>query len=222
MYCSRCGAFCPAEDHYCQNCGAPLYQSYHAKKGRHWVPILFMVILSLLGTAVYLASSIPEQTTDIPDTTPWYTNENGVLSFNESLYIGPEELIIPEVVGGEYVTALSERCFAGCKSITTVILPDSLNEIGKSAFSRCDRLRAIYIPSGVTAIGNYAFFGCPSLEAISIPDSVTEMGTQVFQQCDKLNCVFYGDTFARWQTLYPEKIAENTKIVCSDGEFPLS
>ena len=38
-----------------------------------------------------------------------------------------------------------------------------------------ESLSSIIIPKGITEIGNFAFWGCKSLEEISIPDSVKKI-----------------------------------------------
>ena len=50
----------------------------------------------------------------------------------------------------------------------SLILPDTITEIGKKAFSGCTGLTSIAIPDSVTQIGYGAFFRCTSLTGITV------------------------------------------------------
>ena len=70
--------------------------------------------------------------------------------------------------------------FIGCRSLTSLIIPDSVTNIGDYAFSGCRSLTDIVIPDSVTNIGDYAFWNCGSLTNIVIPNSVTSIGDNAF------------------------------------------
>ena len=67
------------------------------------------------------------------------------------------------------------------KSITSVIVPDGVTEIGGQVFRGCTSLTSIAIPNSVTKIGYAAFEGCTSLTSIDIPNSVTEIDEYAFR-----------------------------------------
>jgi hypothetical protein len=70
--------------------------------------------------------------------------------------------------------------FEGCKSLTSITIPESVIEIGANAFSDCKELTSINIPDGVTNIGAFAFSGCSSLCYINIPINVSCIGVAAF------------------------------------------
>lgn len=74
--------------------------------------------------------------------------------------------------------------FEGCEYITSVTLPNSIQEIGDYTFRYC-HLNTIEIPSSVTKIGNHAFEHC-ELTTITLPESITEIGSNAFASCVNL------------------------------------
>ena len=114
------------------------------------------------------------------------------------------------------VKGISNYAFSGCKNITSVVIPNSIVEIGQDAFLNCSGLTSVILPSSVTTVGREAFKNCTSLAAASlsssmemipvslfngcsnlteivIPNSVTTIGYSAFQNCTKLakNVVFF-------------------------------
>lgn len=80
--------------------------------------------------------------------------------------------------------------FSDCRSLTSVIIPSSVTEIGWGVFKYCRSLTSVNIPSSVTEIGEYAFWGCSSLTSVDIPSSVTSIGERAFQYCSGLRSIY--------------------------------
>jgi hypothetical protein len=78
------------------------------------------------------------------------------------------ELVIPAEIEGLPVTRIL-KAFSGCRSLTSITIPDSVTFIGERAFWECSSLTSIAIPDSVTSIGDYAFMGCYELESIVVP-----------------------------------------------------
>ena len=95
------------------------------------------------------------------------------------------EVVIAAEYEGLPVTHISDGSFK-YKSITSVLIPDTVSSIGYEAFSHCTSLMSITIPESVTSIGQSAFSYCTSLTSITIPDSVTSVGAWAFGNCSKL------------------------------------
>ncbi len=92
------------------------------------------------------------------------------------------------------VTSIGYRAFINCEFLTTVTIPDSVTSIGKEAFYGCSALTSVTIGNGVTSIGEYVFIGCRSLTSVIIPDSVTSIGNGAFYSCDSLTSVIIPDS----------------------------
>lgn len=102
------------------------------------------------------------------------------------LPISTSEVKIPEgvVIIGDY--AFSEYDGGNMndghyvEKLQKVILPETVETIGREAFSKCVNLREINIPSSVTQIMLGAFSRCDSLRYISIPESVSDLQPIIF------------------------------------------
>jgi len=92
------------------------------------------------------------------------------------------------------VTEIGASAFWGCYSLTSIVIPDSVTEIGEFAFWKCSSLTSIVIPDSVTEIGDDAFTCCSSLTSVVIPNSVTSIGTYAFDDCSSLTSIVIPDS----------------------------
>lgn len=77
----------------------------------------------------------------------------------------------------------------GCKALTSLTLPDTLQTIGNNAFSNCTALEALTLPKGLVSIGSSAFYGCNSIKSLKIPAGVTQLPSNLFNSCTSLATV---------------------------------
>ena len=68
----------------------------------------------------------------------------------------------------------------GCSNLTSVSLPNTLQEIAQSGFTDCSSLTTVALPQSLKKIGQFAFSGCTNLQEITIPASVQEIGMNAF------------------------------------------
>lgn len=98
-------------------------------------------------------------------------------------------------------------------ALTSIALPDSLTQIGKSTFLECRSLTSVSIGenSALRTIGENAFGTCVALPSISFPMSLTQIGRVVFYQCNSLRTV----SFANPNTIIGENAfpSEEQKLV---------
>lgn len=73
--------------------------------------------------------------------------------------------------------------------IKTIILSDSITNIGKNAFLLCRNLISIELPTSILTIGDEAFQNCRSLETIEIPENVQSVNYCAFRYCTNLKTV---------------------------------
>lgn len=110
--------------------------------------------------------------------------KRGAINLESLLIIKDGVAKVPD--GLEYIPV---RHFSDCTKLHTIIIPNSVVEIGDCAFSNCTSLVNIHIPNSVRRIGNHAFYGCEALTSIHIPDSVTEIGDYTFMSCINLQTI---------------------------------
>ena len=111
---------------------------------------------------------------------------------------GRKLLKAPYELNGTYsikegVRIICNNAFFCCRSLTDIVIPDSVTSIGDKAFYRCSSLTSFVIPNGVTRIGNGAFLGCSSLKEVAIPNSVTSIGDGAFASCRSLSNIVIHD-----------------------------
>ena len=138
------------------------------------------------------------------------TNQAELTKSNGSSYRG--DIIIPETVTynniNYNVTSIGASAFYYCKSLTSVIIPNSVKAIGTSAFSDCS-LTSITIPNSVTKIGGRAFQNCTGLTSITIPNSVTTVYGYTFSGCSNLSSVNLSNNI---KTLWFEMFRDCTSL----------
>ena len=113
---------------------------------------------------------IPETVSD-GSTTYTVTAINNY-AFSRSADYGSE---ITSVVIPETVTEIGNYAFGGCKQLTSVTFAGtpSLESIGTYAFANCSALQSIFIPISVTELGAFSFYGCYSLSSVEFEDAKT-------------------------------------------------
>lgn len=97
-----------------------------------------------------------------------------------------ENLVVPKQHKGLLVLKIGDNAFVG-SSISSIILPDTLQEIGEGAFLRCQNLKSIALPSTLLSIGDSAFRECTDLDTVTMPQAkLTKINEYAFYGCSAL------------------------------------
>lgn len=118
------------------------------------------------------------------------------------LYIGPFAFCLYDT---DNTIELTEEDYDANKipstntTVTSVVIPDSVQEIQKYAFYNCVGLKEVTVPSSVRFIREFAFYGDAKLTDIDL-SSVEAIGARAFAGCTKL-------------TLDPEKDLRKTYAI---------
>ena len=95
---------------------------------------------------------------------------------NLTAYIGEGgDVVIPDGV-----IRIGEMVFRRSK-LTSVIIGNSVKNIGMSAFEGCSGITSLSIGNSVDSIGSWAFGGCIGLTSVTIPKSVMWIGNRIFE-----------------------------------------
>lgn len=81
---------------------------------------------------------------------------------------------------------IEANAFENCINLTTVVLPQEMEEIKSFAFFGCENLTEIQIPSGIQVVDEYTFADCKMLNKAELPDSITQISVGAFSGCTSL------------------------------------
>ena len=146
--------------------------------------VLTFCLLALVGFSapMLVHGAEDRQSTD----SDFHIDKEGCLTS----YTGSEEhVVIPEGVkriGGNPDNSIFEDTETEIKS---VVIPDSVIEIGERAIYTCLQLEEVTMGNGVKKIGQEAFAGCFKMKTIHLSDSLQEIGLRAFNFCESLEAL---------------------------------
>lgn len=109
------------------------------------------------------------------------------------------------------VTIMKDGVFFKNKSLTSIQLPNKLENFWDNAFNGCTALNNIDMPSTVKGIYNSVFEGCTSLSNVTWNEGCTTLGNHVFK-----NCPLAAVTFPKTLGSIGEWAFEGTKLETVD------
>ena len=112
--------------------------------------------------------------------------EDGYIITNYDGWSGKVKL--PAKHKGRPVIAIGENAFAN-EEMHTVILSDSIKDVGYKAFFGCKNLVNIQLNDGLTALGVASLGECDALVSVTIPDSISTIRPGTFENSDSLRSV---------------------------------
>ena len=121
-------------------------------------------------------------------------------------YIGNDitgDLIIPDEIDDLPVRSIGKEAFGveqgmyivTGSSISSVVIPDTVYNIGDFAFAQCELLESVDFGNSVVSIGLSAFEQT-AVKSINLPDSLTKLRHRIFKSCKNLQSVTIGDGLA--------------------------
>src|SRR5208282_1585628 len=119
-----------------------------------------------------------------------FTTNNGAITITK--YTGPGGAVtIPSDTNGLPVTAIGTNAFELYFSMTSVVIPNSITNIGTSAFNDTG-LISVTIPDSVVSMGNNAFNSSYYLQSVTIGNNLGNIGSYTFQFRRNLTNVMIG------------------------------
>ena len=126
----------------------------------------------------------------IPDVVNYNGNSYAVIGIDSYAFYmcsGITSVVLPNTI-----KEIGSCAFYQCSSLTQVTLPDSLVLISNSLFSQCTALSNIILPQTLESIDSYAFSQCTSLVKVIIPNTVNYIGNMAFKDCTALDSLYIG------------------------------
>jgi len=108
-------------------------------------------------------------------------------------YSNVEEVVIPYTV-----ERIGKAAFYQCANLKKCWLPKALQWIKQSTFRGCKSLEDVYIPEGVRWIDGGAFISCEKLDNVVIPKTVEEIQDAAFMDCSGLYYITFMNTTPPW------------------------
>ncbi len=127
------------------------------------------------------------------DETAYYNSTSSTRWINEILYIDTYAVSVDPAFSKTFcnikagTTLMADSLFAGCSTLKTVTLPESLMGISEYAFSFCTEIKSVSIPASVSTIHTSAFAFCTGLSSVSLPDSLETISEGAFMGCEALS-----------------------------------
>lgn len=132
-----------------------------------------------IGTQAFSCSSL-EHIEICPNSIS--TIQNGMFSSSAL-----KSIIIPDGV-----RTISDGAFAGCHSLETVTIADSVTYLGTRVFYQCEKLSNIKLPNSMGyTIYDDTFYNCSSLKNITIPYNVRYVTSNAFSGCTSLESAVF-------------------------------
>ena len=115
---------------------------------------------------------------------------------------------VPGTLEGKTVVSLGNNAFKGASNITSVVIPESIKEIGLWAFSGCTSLSNVNL-GNVEKLSNMAFNNCTALTSIKLPKTLTKIASGApFSGCTNLKHIELEDGM----TVIPNYVCASTPI----------
>ena len=161
-----------------------------------------------------------------------YNGVGGVPNDVTHVRVDPSVTIIPreafqecrdleEVELPKGLMQIESNAFNFSKSLISINIPSTVEEIGDHAFDHCVKLDGITLPEGLQRLGDEAFASCQSLQRINIPSSINTIGYRTFCHCHSLIDVVFSDglreikedAFSRCRSLVSVTLPSSLKVI---------
>ena len=123
-------------------------------------------------------------------------------------------VVIPSYYNGFKIDTIGVECFKGCKFLTEVEIPNTINDVLFEAFRDCTSLKSIKFEGALNFIESNAFKGCTSLETVIVPNEMVGIVANAFEDCPSLkyneyqNGLYLGNEENPYVVLF--KVKDNT------------
>ena len=126
-------------------------------------------------------------------------------------------VVIPEVIKQDYrVVGIGDYCFEHSFNLRKILLPESLQCVGKYAFFGCSMLESIAFNSSIRDLGDYCLSNCNSLRSVEFNDIVGYIGKDILRDSQRSFMLFIQTEIT---TFNPEWNNENRPVYLGFIDF---
>ncbi len=146
----------------------------------------------------------------------FYIRDDGTYAVAAGNAAELSNIVIPSTYKGKAITKVVSNAFNGCSSLKSIVVPDSVNEIGIDAFKNCSSLTSITLPFiGASRTANNYYdqvfgyiFGYTIIDnSYGIPGTTRQIGNYYYYIPKSLNTVIINGS--------ETKIPDNAFTNCS-------
>ena len=142
--------------------------------------IIVVSLLMAVATAVHAVQTFTVDVNGYPmtfsvsddgvyvGTTDFFHSDSCIPQTAQGTISIPSTVVNPNDGQTYQVTGIAHYAFEGCKQLTEVIIPSTVNYIGGNAFNGCTGITTIHLPASLEYLSGEAFFGMSSLSAITV------------------------------------------------------
>lgn len=179
---------------------------------------LFTGLMSFCTYAYdYKVDGIYYNILSVKDRTAEVTN-NGTT--NGSSYAGkiviPARFILQDAGLTFDVVKIGDNAFMHCKDVTSMSLPETIQEIGSKAFYDCVLMKNVNTPKKLEVIGASAFQYCTDLKGFELTSTIKDIGNSAFAECKSLTEVVLPGTIEKIGTGLFRNCTSITTVTISD------
>ena len=168
----KSGALCPEPPKITRD--GYVFSGWYKESGAEWYFDITVVTEDVTLSAVWLSSN------DIFKHTPTGDGETTVIT---GISKKTSTVNIPSYIGGYKVKAIGDGAFRNISNeeVQTIIVPNTVTEIGEEAFSGCKGIE-IKIEGSLTNIGELAFYNCDKLKTVKLADGIEAISAEAFRE----------------------------------------
>ena len=94
----------------------------------------------------------------------------------------------------EWTEKIPSVAFSGCYKMKSIVLPESITEIGSGACHGLYNLDSINLPEGLIRIGAHGLASSESVNELVLPKSLKELGSDPFSYCSSSTVITFQST----------------------------
>ena len=124
------------------------------------------------------------------ENTGWFKKQaNGILYLDNCLIGYKGNKLQGDLSIKDGTRLIASYAFRECSDLTSITIPNTVENIGSYAFSNCSGLLSVNIPNSITSIEYGTFYRCSGLVSVNLANTITSIGSSAFEHCSNLKSI---------------------------------